>query len=358
MKRNSIDKQSIEGDPMFKDITIQELRSMTDNDHTIVDVRSPKEYQEATIPGSVNIPVFTNAERAEIGTLYKQVSADAAKERGLQIFSQKLPAFIKEFQAIETPITLFCWRGGMRSKAAATTLSLMDVHVNRLQGGIRSYRQWVVSELEKEHFPPTLYVLEGYTGTGKTVILEKLAADGYPVINLEKLAGYRGSIFGQIGMHPNNQKTFDALLVEDFMQYTNEPFVFIEGESKRIGKVIIPEFLYRKKEHGVYFMIHMPMEERINNILREYHPEDYPEKFIESFQYVKKRIHMPIAKQIEIDLKDGAYPSAIQRLLENYYDPMYDHANKSHVNNTKEIIYATTIADAYEQIKDILQQAN
>lgn len=88
MKGNSIDKQSTEGDPMFEDNTIQELRSMTDNDHTIVDVRSPKEYQEATIPGSVNIPVFNNAKRAEIGTLYKQVSADAAKERGLQIFSQ------------------------------------------------------------------------------------------------------------------------------------------------------------------------------------------------------------------------------------------------------------------------------
>lgn len=343
---------------MFKEITIQELRTVKENNHTIVDVRSPKEYQEATIPGSVNIPVFNNAERAEIGTLYKQVSKEAAKERGLQIFSQKLPAFIKEFQAIETPITLFCWRGGMRSKAAATTLSLMDIHVNRLQGGIRSYRQWVVSELKKEHFPPTLYVLEGYTGTGKTVILEKLAADGYPIINLEKLAGHRGSIFGQIGMRPNNQKTFDSLLVEDLIQYKDEPFVWIEGESKRIGRATIPEFLYRKKENGIYFKIHMPMKERIKNILHEYHPEDYPEKFIESFQFVKKHIHTPVAKQIETDLNNGDYASAIQLLLEHYYDPRYDYANKSHVNNAEEIIHATNIADAYEQIKSIVQNAD
>lgn len=342
---------------MFNVITIEELRTIKEKHHTMIDVRSPKEYNESTIPGSINIPVFDNAERAEIGTLYKQVSKEAAKERGLQILSKKLPAFIKEFQTIETPITLFCWRGGMRSKAAATLLSLMDIRVNQLQSGIRSYRQWVVSELEKETFTPTLYVLEGYTGTGKTILLEKLAADGNAIINLEKLANHRGSIFGQIGMQPNNQKTFDALLVEDFMQHKDEPHVWIEGESKRIGKVIIPEFLYRKKENGVYFMIHMPMEERIKNILNEYHPEDYPEKFIESFQFVKKHIHTPIAKQIEIDLNDGAFESAIQLLLENYYDPRYDYANKSHLNNDQEIIHANNIADAYEQIKTIIEHS-
>lgn len=173
---------------MFKDITIQELLAKKENEkHSLIDVRSPKEYNNATIPGSLNIPIFDNDERAEIGTLYKKVSPKAAKERGLEIFSHKLPPFIREFQAIQTPITVFCWRGGVRSKTAATMLDLMGIPVNRLQGGIRSYRQWGKEELEKEKFSPKLYILDGYTGTGKTEILKKLATDGYPTINLEKI---------------------------------------------------------------------------------------------------------------------------------------------------------------------------
>src|SRR5699024_10694034 len=108
-----------------------------------------------------------------------------------EIFSAKLPDFIEQFNKINTPMTVFCWRGGMRSKTAATVLDLMGIHANRLYGGIKSYRQWVVHELKKQDFPPNLYVLNGYTGSGKTIILQKLATKGYPVIDLEKLAGHR-----------------------------------------------------------------------------------------------------------------------------------------------------------------------
>ncbi|HEX5564031.1 MAG TPA: rhodanese-like domain-containing protein, partial [Sporosarcina sp.] len=101
---------------MFRDISLQDLFLLKDKQpHTIIDVRSPAEYKEATIPGCINIPVFSDEERAEIGTLYKQVSKEAATERGLEIFSAKLPAFIQHFKTIDTPITVFCWRGGMRS---------------------------------------------------------------------------------------------------------------------------------------------------------------------------------------------------------------------------------------------------
>lgn len=149
---------------MFKDISIQEVvaKQAQEEGQTIIDVRSPKEYKDATIPGSLNIPVLDDDERAEIGTIYKQESPEAARERGLEIFSQKLPDFIRKFQAIQTPVTVFCWRGGMRSKTAATMLDLMGIHVNRLQGGYRSYREWVKAELQKEDFNPPLYILDGY----------------------------------------------------------------------------------------------------------------------------------------------------------------------------------------------------
>ncbi len=139
--------------PLFHEITLSELlTSQKKGAHTLIDVRSPMEFNEASIPGSRNIPVFNDEERAIIGTIYKQVGAEEAKERGLSIFSQKLPSFIAAFKQMEGPVTVFCWRGGMRSKTAATVLDLMGIPVNRLTGGIRSYRQWVTRELESQAF--------------------------------------------------------------------------------------------------------------------------------------------------------------------------------------------------------------
>ena len=342
---------------MIDDIKLTDLLSKQEkSDHTLVDVRSPKEFNEATIPGSINIPIFTTEERAEIGTLYKQVSQEAAKNRGLEIFSEKLPTFIKEFKKVNTPITVFCWRGGMRSKTVATVLDLMDIHVTRLHGGIKAYRQWVVAELDKEIFKPDFYVLNGHTGSGKTIMLDKLAEKGYPIIDLEKMANHRGSIFGQIGLEPNNQKKFESLLVKAMNQYAEEPFVFIEGESKRIGKVTLPDFFYNKKEDSTQLFIDLPFEQRIDIILDEYHPYDNPDLFIRAFNLIKKHIHTPIAKEIGDALQLSDFYTAIKLLLEYYYDPRYDH----HVDKYKESqitsIKATTIDDAIEQVEQFIAE--
>src|SRR5699024_4547395 len=131
----------------------------------------------------------------------------------LAIFSKKLPDFIDEFRKIDAQITVFCWRGGMRSKTAMTVLELMGIRSSRISGGIHTYRQWVIARLQ-EPITPKLLVLNGYTGSGKTKILHKLMEDGCPVIDLEEMAGHRGSIFGQIGVQPNNQKKFELLVAD------------------------------------------------------------------------------------------------------------------------------------------------
>ncbi|HLQ70489.1 MAG TPA: tRNA 2-selenouridine(34) synthase MnmH [Bacillota bacterium] len=334
---------------MFQDITLEDLlEARKSGEHTVIDVRSPKEYEEATIPGSINIPVFTNAERAEVGTLYRQKGQDAAKARGLELFSAKLPHFIQDFKNIQTPKTVFCWRGGMRSKTAATVLDLMGIHANRLTGGIRTYRKWVVDFLEHTTFSPELIVLNGFTGTGKTKLLEKLKVEGYPVIDLEGLANHRGSIFGQIGKKPSNQKRFDALLTEDIIRYRDEAFVFVEGESKRIGRAVMPDFLYQKKEQGIHIYVELPIEERIRNILVDYHPEEYPEQIDEAFQIIKKRIHTPVAKQIEESLHKREYVTAVQLLLQYYYDPRYKHSISQEQQLT---IQANDVDDAFNKLK-------
>ncbi len=336
---------------LFREITLTDLfLSQKKEMHTLIDVRSPKEFNEASIPGSINIPIFNNEERAEIGTIYKQVGAEEAKERGLVIFSQKLPAFISAFKNMDKPIAVFCWRGGMRSKTAATVLDLMGIQVRQLSGGIRSYRQWVVKELEKKEFAPKLFVLNGNTGSGKTAILKKLSQKGYPVMDLEEMAGHRGSIFGQIGLEPSNQKKFDSYLLNEIKRLQGEPHVFIEGESKRIGKVSLPDFLYEKKEKGLQLFINIPVDERVRNILMDYKPWESPERFIESFQLIKKRIETPIAKQIQDDLESSNFAPATKLLLEHYYDPKYEHTSNQFPEQQKIIVNAVDVNDAFKKV--------
>ncbi|MGE8205774.1 tRNA 2-selenouridine(34) synthase MnmH [Heyndrickxia sp. NPDC080065] len=340
---------------MFQDISINELLTLKNkNELTVIDVRSPSEYKDATIPGSLNIPFFNDEERAEIGTIYKQISPQAAKERGLEIVSAKLPAFVKEFAQINGQKAVFCWRGGMRSKTSATVLSLMGINVFRLNGGYRSYRNWVVGTLKTLEIKPEVFVLNGYTGSGKTTILRRLNEEGFPVLDLEGMAKHRGSIFGQIGLEPNNQKTFDALLVENILPFQQSPFILFEGESKRVGKVTLPDFVVKKKEQGLQFFIEMPIEERIRHILEDYQPWEHEEECFEAFTRIKRRIHTPIANKIESDLKSEDYSSAVGLLLEYYYDPLYEHTAKQYPDDRKITINVNNIEEAIESIRNHL----
>jgi tRNA 2-selenouridine synthase len=342
---------------LFKDIPIDELFTLhTEKKMKFIDVRSPSEYKEATIPGSHNIPIFDDKERAEVGRLYKQVSPKAAKERGLEIFSAKLPNFIHQFSQIDGEKAVFCWRGGMRSKTAATVVDLMGMDVYRLKGGIRTYRDWVVRTLDKLELKPTTYVLNGYSGSGKTTILQQLHQDGYPVLDLEKMASHRGSIFGQIGLVPNNQKRFESLLVHEIARIQQSPYILLEGESKRIGKVVLPHFLYEKKEHGIQLFIDMPIEERAANIVNDYKPWNHHEECIEAFKIIKRRIHTPVAKEIEESLKSGKFYPAVKLLLEYYYDPRYDHSAKQYSPDQKFTIRAQNVEEAVEAIRNFVDK--
>ncbi|WP_087974723.1 tRNA 2-selenouridine(34) synthase MnmH [Oceanobacillus rekensis] len=340
---------------MFQDISIEDLLSSKNTGElTVIDVRSPSEFKDATIPGSINIPFFNDEERAEVGTIYKQVNPQAAKDRGLEIVSAKLPDFIKQFKELEGNKAVFCWRGGMRSRTSATVLSLMGIKAYRLNGGYRSYRNWVVDRLETINWKPDALVLNGYTGSGKTSLLQRLHEANYPVIDLEGLANHRGSIFGQIGLEPNNQKKFDALLMEDLLRLQHSPYVLIEGESRRIGKVTIPDFLLDKKDTGIQLIVDIPIEERVIHILDDYRPWEHEQECIEAFSRIKRRIHTPIANQIESDLKSGNYSSGVRLLLEYYYDPLYDHTANQIPDKQKVRIKAKNVDEAVTILQDYL----
>lgn len=326
---------------------------MKEKEVVTIDVRSPSEFADSTIPGSINIPFFEDAERAEIGTIYKQVSVKAAMDRGLEIFSAKLPAFIKRFEQIKEPKVVFCWRGGMRSRTTATVLALIGIKSHRLTGGFRSYRRWVVDTLEKFEVKPQAVVLNGNTGTGKTAILRLLKSEGFPVIDLERLAGHRGSVFGHVGIKGNNQKTFDSLLVTELLNYQQSPYLLLEGESKRIGKVALPDFIIRKKEQGISICIQLPLEERVRQILLDYEPELHKQQLIDGFNHIKGRIHTPIAKEIMMNLESDQFEQAVSLLLQYYYDSRYEHSiNQS--NSEKIIVEANSVEEAAQAVKAIL----
>ncbi|MFD1065159.1 tRNA 2-selenouridine(34) synthase MnmH [Oceanobacillus locisalsi] len=342
---------------MFQNIELLDLlKKQKEDSISLVDVRSPQEFAEFRIPGSINIPVFDDEERAEVGTIYKQIGPEAAKEKGLEIFSIKLPDFIAEFQSLEKEKIVYCWRGGMRSKTAATVVDLMGQQVSKLDGGIRSYRQWVVNKLEQQPATPRMYVLNGYTGSGKTNLLHRLKQLGYPVLDLEGMANHRGSIFGQIGLEPNNQKTFESLLVQEMGRYEQSPFLLLEGESKRIGKATLPLFLHEAKEASTQLFIHLPLEKRIENILREYNPEEHQTQVIEAFGRIRKHIHTPVAKQIADDLEQKNFQSAIALLLEYYYDPRYEHTLHHYPEDKQRHIYADNLDEALNAIISLIRQ--
>lgn len=335
---------------MYQDITIDELFEMQQSQPlTFIDVRSEKEFQDAALPGSLNIPLFTNEERHEIGLIYKQISKKAAMERGLTIVSAKLPEFVGKFEKLKSKKVVYCWRGGMRSKTTATVLSLMGIHVYRLFGGIRAYRTWVVQTLEAFEVMPKFVVINGYTGTGKTKILNKLSEQDYPVMDLEGMAQHRGSIFGQIGLTPNNQKTFESLLVHELIRLKKRSFILLEAESKRIGKAVLPEFISNAKQAGTVLMIEMPLEQRVKHIIEDYEPVKNKAVCLDAFMRIKKKIHTPIANQIHHYLLINDFEQAVSLLLKHYYDERYHHKMEQY-DNQFTLIKARDIDEAVELI--------
>ncbi|XEC93863.1 tRNA 2-selenouridine(34) synthase MnmH [Paenibacillus tarimensis] len=343
---------------MFQDITVREWAALRQKKELVtIDVRSPSEYEETTIPGSLNIPLFDDKERAEIGTLYKQQSVQAAKEKGLEIVSAKLPSFIKQFAAISGSKAVFCWRGGMRSKTSATVLSLMGIQAYRLTGGYRAYRQWVVDELAAIRFEPQALVLHGHTGSGKTAVLRRMKQQGYPVLDLEAMAGHRGSVFGQIGMKAHNQKTFDSLLVEDLLAYRALPCVLLEAESRRIGKAVLPDLIIDKKKQGHHILLELPLEARVRHILQDYRPWDHPDECMQAFQQIKTRIHTPVAAEIESFLKRENYAGAVELLLLYYYDPRYAHSSSIYDFGSVITVQAQSADEVLEKLRQIVHDA-
>ncbi len=314
---------------MITEINIEELKAL---DHPIlVDVRSEGEFAEATIPGSVNLPLFNNAERVEVGTTYTQATPSLARELGLRIVSPKLPDLVKKIEELskEGPLVLFCWRGGMRSKSLAAVVDLMGVSIYRLQGGYKAYRTQVLEFFENK-FPVQVVVLRGNTGVGKTEFLKKLRLEGYPAIDLENLANNRGSVFGAMGLgSPPSQKKFEGLLYEELAALGNFPYIIVECESKRIGRVTLPTSFFTAMQEGIQILHYDSLENRIERLLKEYTavPNALQEIGTALERLIKTLGHVKV-QELRTLLNEGCLDVFTERLLVEYYDKLYAYPNE------------------------------
>lgn len=318
----------------------------------LLDVRSPAEYNHAHIPGAISLPLFTDEERKIVGTAYKQKSREEAIKIGLDFFGPKMRKMVEEVESLveshqsrvkddydselSTPgsrlVFIYCWRGGMRSAAVAWLLDVYGFKVFTLVGGYKKFRNHVLQTFNK---PFSFKILGGFTGSGKTELLQKLKQQGEVVIDLEKIASHKGSAFGAFKMPAQpTQEMFENLLsfelqaVSDKQENSNHsPFtnhhspIWLEDESQRIGNLNLPSAFWENMRNAPIFFLDIPFEERLNYLLKEY-GECSKEKLIEAIQRISKRLGGLDTKNAIAFLEENNYKEAF-RILLRYYDKFY-----------------------------------
>jgi tRNA 2-selenouridine synthase len=313
---------------------------------SIIDCRSPSEYAEDHIPGAVSAPVLDDAERAAVGTLYKQVSSFEAKKLGAALVAKNVARHVETLFAGKgrgwRPL-VYCWRGGKRSAAMAHILREVGWDAQTLAGGYRGYRRWVVGRLEELPSGFEWRVIHGPTGSGKSRFLGALRRAGAQVLDLEDLAAHRGSVLGNLPDRPQpSQKGFESQLLHELSALEPGRPVFVEGESKKIGQLQVPEALIGAMRASPCIVLDTALEARVSLLIDEYR------HFIEN----------PAALEVQLDClvalhgreriarwkalaAQGEWREFVAVLLEEHYDPAY---RRSSLHNFVHLPRAASVA--------------
>jgi tRNA 2-selenouridine synthase len=301
----------------------------------LIDVRSESEYAEDHIPGAINCPVLDDSERALVGTTYKQSSSFDAKKIGAALVSANIATHLRErFQ--DRPRSwrplVYCWRGGSRSNALAQVFAQIGWRVGRLDGGYKAYRRAVITDLESLPQRYEWRVLCGLTGTGKSRLLRELDRAGAQVLDLEALAAHRGSVLGNMPEEPQpGQKMFESLVWKALGSFDASRPVFVEGESKKIGRLRVPDALIDAMWRSQCIVLDAPIPVRIALLKAEYaHYLTQPEAFCVKLDCLAA-LHggetiarwKQLARGLEAD-------ALVEQLLLRHYDPAYQRSTLKH----------------------------
>ncbi len=289
--------------------------------HPVIDVRTPAEFELGHIPGAFNIPLFSNEERAIVGTIYKNTGKEAAVYKGLELVGPKLSQFVSQAKEISeaNELLVYCWRGGMRSQSMAWLMNTAGFRAHTLSGGYKGFRRHIRTSFYQGS---NLIVLGGYTGSGKTYILNEISKLGNQIIDLEQIAHHKGSAFGHIGQaaQPSTEQ-FENLLGLQWLAQNSEDMVWVEDESKAIGRVFQPEPFYIKLRNAPVIFIDMPVERRIKHLVDDYAGIDH-QALEDSLGRIVKRLGGNNYQEALLALAEKDY-ATVARISLNYYDKAY-----------------------------------
>lgn len=298
---------------------------------SIIDVRSPTEFAADHIPGAVNHPVLSDAERAVVGTIYKQVSAFEAKKVGAAIVARNIGAHV-ETAFRDTPKTwkplIYCWRGGSRSGAMTHILRAIGWGALQLEGGYKSWRGQVIRDLEILPAQFRFHVICGRTGSGKSRLLEALAGSGAQVLDLEKLAAHKGSVLGDLPDETQPaQKLFETRVWEALSGFDAVRPVYVEAESKKVGNLRVPQALIKQMWAGTCFEVVTPPALRAALLREEYdHLINNRDTLFHKLDCLQA-LHPP--NQIETWKRlamTSQWDDFIASMLAKHYDPAYERS--------------------------------
>ncbi len=304
----------------------------------IIDVRTPAEFEQGHIPGAHNIPLFTNEERAEVGTIYKKIGRQEAIHKGLEIFGPRMMSLIEQLLKLsadpdirqgDKTVYIHCWRGGMRSGAVAWLFEVYGYKVFTLKKGYKAFRRWVLDEFEKDR---KIIVLGGKTGSGKTLVLHELKKN-IPVIDLEGLAHHKGSSFGSIGELPQpTQEHFENKLAMELHNTDAKENLLLEDESKLIGQRILPPKLFEQMRNCKVLYLDIPFDERAQYIAEHY--GKYPkEDLLAATERILKKLDTRYSKDALRFIEEGNLLESFKISLK-YYDKTYDFGLGKREGNT------------------------